>query len=54
MKCRSKKAVLRERAPKRWKQPEGEDRNEMKERSKSIEVHLAQRVDVEYREKKCV
>ena len=34
----------------RWKQPEGEDRTEMKKRGKDAQVHLAQWISMEYRE----
>ena len=34
----------------RWKQPKGEDRTEIKKRSKDAKVHFAQVISVEYRE----
>ena len=34
----------------RWKQPKGEDRTEMKKRGKEAEVHLAKWISMEYRE----
>ena len=40
-----------EATPKRWKQPKGEDRTEMKKEAKKIEVHPAQWVGLEYKEK---
>ena len=39
-----------EEIPQRWKQPTGEDRTEMKKRGKSVEMHLAGWISVEYRE----
>ena len=41
----SKKSRRMETIPKRWKQLEGEDRTEMKKRSKTIEVYLVHWVD---------
>ena len=33
----------------RWKQPKEEDRTEMRKKGKSVDVHFAQRVSLEYR-----
>ena len=37
---RIRESSLRETAQKKWKQPKGEDRSEMKTRGKTVEVHL--------------
>ena len=49
--ARNKESRWAETTPKRWKQLTGEDRTEMKIEAKTTEVHFAQWVDVEYREK---
>ena len=40
----------RRRLSQRWKQSKGENRTEMQKRSKSIEVHFAQWIGLEYKE----
>ena len=41
----------RRRCPQRWRQPKGKDRTEMKKEARVIEVHFAQWICLEYREK---